>query len=300
MIAIRRADERGHFDFGWLDTNHTFSFGDYYDPNFMGFRTLRVINEDRVKGGEGFGTHPHRDMEIISYVLEGGLAHKDSTGTGSVIRPGDVQRMSAGTGVLHSEQNASKTETAHFLQIWIVPERRGLEPSYEQKHFPESERQGRLRLVASQDGREGSLTVHQDMELRAGLLSAGEKLELPVREGRCLVGRQASWPKGRYSALAGFVEPGESIEEACAREVKEETGMDCVLGAPLPSCRYLAGGRPKEVRYWAAEAGEGTFTPGREVDRLVWLSPGMARLRLTHDRDRPLIDALLRTLGKAA
>jgi quercetin 2,3-dioxygenase len=175
MITIRKAGERGHFDHGWLNTYHTFSFADYYDPAFMGFRTLRVINEDRVKAGGGFGTHAHRDMEIISYVLEGELAHRDSMGTGSVIRPGDVQRMSAGTGVMHSEMNPSQENAVHFLQIWIVPERRGIEPGYEQKTFPEGELRGRLRLVASPDGAAGSVTIHQDVKLYSALL-AGESV----------------------------------------------------------------------------------------------------------------------------
>jgi quercetin 2,3-dioxygenase len=170
MITIRRSDERGRFDHGWLDTRHTFSFADYHDPRFMGFRSLRVINEDRVRGGMGFGTHAHRDMEIISYVLEGGLAHRDSLGTGSVIRPGDVQRMSAGTGVLHSEMNASTDEDVHFLQIWIVPERRNIAPGYEQRTFADDDRRGVLRLVASRDAREGSVMLHQDVDLYAALL----------------------------------------------------------------------------------------------------------------------------------
>jgi quercetin 2,3-dioxygenase len=164
MIRVRRAEDRGHFDHGWLNTYHTFSFADYHDPDFMGFRSLRVINEDRVEPGRGFGTHGHRDMEIISYVLEGELGHGDSMGTGSVIRPGEVQRMSAGTGVMHSEQNASAMPV-HFLQIWVLPERHGITPSYEQKAFPASERENRLRLVASHDGRDGSLTIHQDIDL---------------------------------------------------------------------------------------------------------------------------------------
>ena len=170
MIHIRKAAERGHFDHGWLDTYHTFSFADYYDPDFMGFRALRVINEDRVKPGRGFGTHSHRDMEIVTYVLEGELAHRDSMGTGSVIRPGEVQRMSAGTGVLHSEMNPSQDSPVHFLQIWILPERRGIEPGYEQKEF--AREPGRLLLVASHDGSEGSLTVHQDARLYAATLDA--------------------------------------------------------------------------------------------------------------------------------
>lgn len=184
MIEIRRADERGHADHGWLDTRHTFSFADYYDPRFMGFRSLRVINQDRVTGGEGFGTHPHRDMEIISYVLEGALEHKDSMGTGSVLRAGEFQRMSAGTGVLHSEFNASKSDPVHFLQIWIVPGQRGLTPSYEQKRFPDEERRGRLRLVASPDASDGALEVHQDVRLYSGLFDKGESVEHVLAPGR--------------------------------------------------------------------------------------------------------------------
>jgi quercetin 2,3-dioxygenase len=184
MLTIRRSDERGHAQHGWLDSRHTFSFADYHDPEHMGFRALRVINEDRVQPAAGFGTHPHRDMEILSYVLEGGLAHKDSLGTGSTIRPGDVQRMSAGTGVTHSEFNASSTEPVHFLQIWLLPERPGLAPSYEQKTFKPAERAGRLQLVASRDGRGGSLTVHQDVAVYDGLLAAGERAELPLAKGR--------------------------------------------------------------------------------------------------------------------
>jgi redox-sensitive bicupin YhaK (pirin superfamily) len=184
MMTIRRADERGHADHGWLDSYHTFSFADYYDPAQMGFRSLRVINDDRVKAGQGFGTHPHRDMEIVSYVLEGSLAHKDSMGTGSVIRPGDVQRMSAGTGVLHSEFNASKTEPVHFMQIWLLPGQRGIEPSYEQKTFGPDEKRGRLRVVASPDARDGSVRLHTDAVIHAGLFGQGELGELVLAKGR--------------------------------------------------------------------------------------------------------------------
>jgi quercetin 2,3-dioxygenase len=184
MITVYPSGARGHTQIGWLDSYHSFSFGDFYDPGLMGFRALRVINEDRVEPGRGFGTHPHRDMEIISYVIEGALGHKDSLGNGSIITPGEVQRMSAGTGVLHSEMNPSPKEPVHFLQIWIVPERKGIAPGYEQRAFPAEERRGRLRLVASRDGREGSVTIHQDAALYAALLAPGEEASLPVPEGR--------------------------------------------------------------------------------------------------------------------
>ena len=187
MIALRPAAERGHANHGWLDSHHTFSFADYYDPKNMGFRNLRVINDDRVAPGQGFGTHPHSDMEIVSYVLEGALQHKDSMGTGSTIVPGDVQRMSAGTGVRHSEFNASKTDPVHFLQIWILPAQRGIAPGYEQKAFTAADKRGRLRVVASPDGRDGSVTVHSDVVLHAGLFdgkAAPERAELPLAKGR--------------------------------------------------------------------------------------------------------------------
>ena len=183
MITIRKSGDRGHFDHGWLDTYHTFSFADYHDPAFMGFRALRVINDDRVQARRGFGTHGHRDMEIITYVLEGELGHQDSMGNGSVIRPGEVQRMSAGTGVMHSEKNASD-ELVHLLQIWILPERHGITPGYEQKAFPAAERDGRLRLVASRDGRDGSLTIHQDADLYTVTLRDGASVTQDFRPGR--------------------------------------------------------------------------------------------------------------------
>jgi len=184
MITIRHAADRGHFNHGWLDTYHTFSFADYYDPRNMGFRALRVINDDRVEPGAGFGTHPHRDIEIITYVLDGELAHKDSMSNGSTIRPGEVQRMSAGTGVRHSEANPSPAQWLHLLQIWILPDRNGITPSYEQKYFEPAERQGRLRLVASPDGAGGSVSIHQDVRLYATLLDDGQEVAHTFDSGR--------------------------------------------------------------------------------------------------------------------
>jgi hypothetical protein len=184
MIVKRLAAERGHFDHGWLDTSHTFSFADYHDPAHMGFRALRVINEDRVAAGEGFGAHSHRDMEIITYVLDGALAHADSIGNRSTIVPGDVQRMSAGTGITHSEFNGRPDAPVHFLQIWLLPDRRGLAPGYEQKAVPESEERGVLRLVASRDGREGTVTIHQDVDLYASRLEPGERVKHALADGR--------------------------------------------------------------------------------------------------------------------
>jgi quercetin 2,3-dioxygenase len=184
MIQIRRSAERGGGDYGWLNTRHTFSFDQYYDPRFMGYRSLRVINEDWVQPGGGFPMHPHRDMEIITYVLEGALEHRDSMGNGSTIRPGDGQRMSAGTGVRHSESNSSETDPVHLLQIWIQPERRGIEPSYEQKSFPEAEKRGKLREIAGPDGKDGSVTIHQDARLFVSLLSPGQEVTHELAAGR--------------------------------------------------------------------------------------------------------------------
>ncbi|MDQ3337470.1 MAG: pirin family protein [Myxococcota bacterium] len=208
MLSIRKADERGHADHGWLDSHHTFSFADYYDPKHMGFRALRVINDDTVAPGRGFGAHPHRDMEIISYVLDGALAHKDSLGTGSVIEPGDVQRMSAGTGVTHSEFNASKTDPVHFLQIWLVPAKQGIAPGYEQKRFTAEDKAGRLRVVASPDGRDGSVTIHSDATLYAGLFDRDERAELLLATGRHVWVHVA---RGRVRANAHELGAGDGI-----------------------------------------------------------------------------------------
>jgi redox-sensitive bicupin YhaK (pirin superfamily) len=184
MITVRKSEERGHFDLGWLDTYHTFSFDQYYDPAHMHFRTLRVINEDRVAPGQGFPTHSHRDMEIITYILSGALEHRDSMGNGSVIRPGDVQRMTAGSGVAHSEFNPSQSEPAHLLQIWILPNARSLPPSYEQKFFAEDARQGRLRLIASDDGRDGSVTITQDARVYTARLDTGQNVTHSIDQNR--------------------------------------------------------------------------------------------------------------------
>ncbi len=184
MITIRKANDRGHANYGWLDSYHTFSFADYYDPKFMGFRSLRVINEDQIAAKRGFGTHSHRDMEIITYVLEGALEHQDSLGNRSVMRPGDVQRMTAGTGVSHSEYNHCDREATHLLQIWILPETQGLEPGYEQKAYSDAEKRAKLCLIASQDGRDGSVKVRQELNLYATVLGEGEQINLSVEDAR--------------------------------------------------------------------------------------------------------------------
>ncbi len=184
MINIRRSEERGGGNHGWLKTHHTFSFDQFYDPRWMGFRSLRVINEDWVAAGHGFPAHPHRDLEIITYLLEGAIEHKDSLGTGSIIRPGDGQRMSAGRGIRHSEMNPSPAEAAHLLQIWIMPDKSGHEPSYEQKAFPEEEKRGKLRLIASPDGKDGSVTIHQDAMLYVSLLARGQEVTHELAQGR--------------------------------------------------------------------------------------------------------------------
>lgn len=184
MIKVRKSNERGHFNFGWLDTFHTFAFGDYYDPQHLGFSALRVINEDSVAAGAGFPTHGHRDMEIITYILEGDLEHKDSLGTGSVIKPGDIQRMSAGSGIQHSEYNPSKADPAKLLQIWILPNQKNLPPSYEQIRVPFEDRSGKLKLVGSPDGRDGSVTIHQDVELYASILKASDTVTHALKPQR--------------------------------------------------------------------------------------------------------------------
>lgn len=221
MIFLRRADERGHAGHGWLESYHTFSFADYYDPEYMGFRALRVINEDRVQPGRGFGTHPHRDMEIISYVLSGALEHRDSMGNGSIIRSGDVQRMSAGTGVTHSEFNASSTELVHFLQIWLLPARRGLPPSYEQKSFSEEELQGCFRRVASPDGAEGSVTIHTDASLYVGRFDHGESATFDLSPERFAWVHVA---RGVVEVQGHQLTAGDALALAEEREVRVQGG----------------------------------------------------------------------------
>ena len=221
MIEIRRSSERGHAEHGWLDSWHSFSFADYYDPAHVGFSALRVINEDRIQPGTGFGTHGHRDMEIISYVLEGALGHKDSTGTGSTIVPGDVQRMSAGRGVQHSEFNYSKDGVTHFLQIWIEPNVRGIPPGYEQKHFDAASKRGRLRLVASPDGAEGSVTIHQDARLYAGLFDGAERARHALAPGRKAYLHVV---RGRLTVNGTPLEAGDALKAAGVADIVLEKG----------------------------------------------------------------------------
>jgi redox-sensitive bicupin YhaK (pirin superfamily) len=228
MITLRHRDERGVSRLGWLDSRHTFSFDHYYDPRHMGFRSLRVINDDRIAPGAGFPTHGHRDMEIVSYVLAGALDHKDSMGTGSTIAAGDVQRMSAGTGVMHSEFNHSQSEPGHFLQIWILPERKGLVPGYEQRTFSTQEKRGRLRLVASRDGRDGSVTIHQDADLYATVLESGEGVTHALRPGR------AAWlqvARGKVLVNGTALETGDgaSVTGEPALEIEGKEAAEVLL-----------------------------------------------------------------------
>ncbi len=226
QTTIRKSEERGRANLGWLDSRHSFSFGHYHDAAHMGFGPLRVINEDRVAPGGGFPTHPHRDMEIISYVLDGALEHRDSMGTGSVIRPGDVQRMTAGTGVTHSEYNASATEPVHFLQIWIIPEREGLAPGYEQKRFEAQEKRGRLRLVASRGGREGSIALHRDVDLYATLLDAGDHVS------HRLAPQRAAWvqiARGEMAVNGEQLSAGDGIGVSDAAELRLEGRGEALL-----------------------------------------------------------------------
>ena len=223
MLELRKADDRGHADHGWLDSKHTFSFGEYHDPAHMGFGPLRVINDDRVAGGGGFPTHTHADMEIVTYVLEGALEHKDSLGTGSVIRPGDVQLMSAGTGIRHSEFNASKTEPVHFLQIWVLPEKRGLAPSYEQKTIPAPQKRGKLRRIASRDGRDGAVTIHQNVEIFATQLGSGEGVTHKLPSGR------AAWlhvASGNATINGAAVNAGDGVAVSHESEIKIAGGSE--------------------------------------------------------------------------
>ncbi len=232
MQEIRRSDERGLADHGWLKSRHSFSFSEYYDPDHVHFGPLRVINEDQVAPGGGFDTHGHRDMEIVSYVLSGALEHKDSMGTGSVIKPGDVQRMSAGRGVLHSEFNASRAEPVHFLQIWIMPDVTGIAPEYEQKHFAPAEKRGRLRLVASKDGRDGSVRIHQDAAVYAGLFDSAESAALALAPGRKAYVHVA---RGSIVANGTPLSAGDALKITDADAVTLDRGKDAeVIVFDLP------------------------------------------------------------------
>ena len=232
MIEIRRGDDRGHADHGWLDSWHSFSFADYYDPRHVQFGPLRVINEDRVVPGAGFGTHGHRDMEILSYVLDGELAHKDSTGTSSTIRPGDVQRMSAGRGVQHSEFNGSHSQPVHFLQIWILPDVSGIAPEYEERRFGETEKRGRLRLIASPQGDDGSVRIHQDARVYAGLFDGGERATLEVAAGRRVYLHVA---RGRITANGEALAAGDALKLSGETTLSLTDGQSAeVLAFDLP------------------------------------------------------------------
>jgi hypothetical protein len=232
MLEIRRAAERGHANHGWLDSWHSFSFADYFDPEHVEFGALRVINEDRVRAGAGFGTHAHRDMEIISYVLEGALAHKDSMGNGSTIRRGDVQRMSAGTGVRHSEFNASPQESVHFLQIWIQPNQKGIPPGYEERSFGDPEKRGRLRLIASPDRADGSVLIHQDARVYAGLFDGAEQARLEAAVGRRIYLHVA---RGSIDANGMHLETGDAVKLTDTTALELANGRDAeVIAFDLP------------------------------------------------------------------
>jgi len=228
MIVHRKASERGNTRLNWLDGRHTFSFNRYYDPAWMGFRTLRVINDDRVAPKGGFGTHPHRDMEIVTWVLEGVLKHRDSTGSEGEIRPGEAQRMSAGTGIYHSEFNGSDTQPVRLLQIWIEPQVEGMEPGYEQRHFPESERLNRLRLMASEDGREGSVTIGQDAAIYDGVLEPGVAVEHPLKTGRS-AWVQVARGAVRVNGLALGEGDGAAITQETAVQVVAEKASEVLV-----------------------------------------------------------------------
>jgi len=233
MITVRKSNERGFADHGWLKSFHSFSFADYYDPDHMGFGNLRVINEDRIAPGTGFGTHGHRDMEIISYVLEGALGHKDSMGNGSTIRPGDVQRMSAGSGVRHSEFNPSTSDPVHFLQIWIQPDQQRIEPSYEEKRFSSAEKRGRLRLIASPDRAEGSVLIHQDARVYAGLFNGTEQALLEVKPGRRIYVHVA---RGSLTANDTKLTAGDALKLTDATQLTLKEGHEAeVIVFDLPS-----------------------------------------------------------------
>jgi len=221
MLELRRSNERGHANHGWLDAHHSFSFADYYDPQHMGFGTLRVLNDDRISAGMGFGTHGHKDMEIITYVLEGELAHKDSMGNGSVIRPGDVQRMSAGSGVMHSEFNHSQDSTTHLLQIWIEPKVRGIAPGYEEKRFPSDQKRGRLCLIASSDGQDGSVMLHQDIKLYAGLFDGDESASLNIPNGHKIYVHVA---RGEISVNGKTLGEGDALKAVNEKQITLNSG----------------------------------------------------------------------------